>query len=123
MNLPDITLLFQILHFIIAYVILRKFVFGPALILLEQGESDKNNLQQKVDNNRVALQELAGQQRQRWKMIQQSLMNMIPGLSGKQGQKASGAFQPVDIVDVQIPEQSKKNIRDLLTKELSDVKL
>jgi|GEM_PF-1293985 len=123
MNLPDVTLLFQMLHFLVAYAILRRFIFAPALILLEQNEQHKNQLLKNVDTTMAEQKELIGQQRQRWKTMQQTLTSMIPRFNAKNDVDAIRISTSIELSDVKLSEQEKQNIQKMLHDELSDVEL
>lgn len=123
MNLPDVTLIFQMLHFLVAYAILRRFVFAPALILLEQSEQHKNQLLKNVDTTMAEQKELTGQQRQRWKTMQQTLTSMIPRFNAKNDVDVVRISTPIELSDVKLSEQEKQNIQKMLHDELSDVEL
>lgn len=121
MNLPDVTLFFQMLHFIIAYTILRKFVFAPALTLIEQDEQHKNKLLKNVDTALTEQKELIVTQRQRWQTMQQALISMIPRFTIKDNVDGLQASAPVELADVTLSQQQKLNIKKMLYDKLSDV--
>jgi len=123
MNLPDVTLIFQMLHFLVAYAILRKFVFAPALMLIEKDEQQKNQLHKNVETTLAEQKELVVQQRQRWKAMQQTLTSMIPRLSGHNDVNAVRLSAPVELSDVKLSEKQKQNIQKMLHDKLSDVDL
>jgi len=123
MNLPDVTLIFQMLHFLVAYTILRRFVFAPALALIEQNEEYKDQLLKNVDTTMAEQKELVGQQRQSWKMIQHALISMIPRFNAKNDVDVVRISTPIELSDVKLSEQQKQNIQKMLHDELSDVEL
>lgn len=48
MSLLDATLLFQIVHFLIAFFFLRLFLFKPAVVCVQQEESERQHLEDEV---------------------------------------------------------------------------
>ncbi len=123
MNLPDVTLMFQMLHFMVAYAILRKFVFAPALMLLEHDEQQKNQLQKNVETARAEQKDLVEQQGQRWKAMQQKLTSMVPQLNAHRDVNAVRLSAPIEISDIKLSEKQKQNIQKMLHDKLSDVDL
>lgn len=120
MNLPDITLFFQMIHFAVAYVVLRRFVFAPALIIIETNEERMGQLQKRVDMARSDHQGLQEQQRQRWRFIQQSLSAMIPKFNDKSCLNSAKLSTPVQLDGVTLPEEQRQSIKKMLHDELLD---
>lgn len=120
MNLPDITLFFQMVHFIVAYTILRRFVFAPALTIIEASENRMGQLQKRVDLAHDDHQGLLQQQRQRWRFIQQSLCDMIPKINEKVCVNSAKVSAPVQLGNVTISGEQKKSIKQMLHDELLD---
>jgi len=121
MNLPDVTLFFQMIHFVVAYAILRRFIFAPALVIIEAGEQRVDQLQKRVDGVRLDHQELQQQQRQRWRFIQLSLCDMIPKINEKICVNAAKVSSPVQQVGRVLSEEQKQAIKQMLHDELLDV--
>jgi hypothetical protein len=84
MNLPDITLLFQIIHFGIAYYILKRLVFVPAYNLLERQAIAEQLVQDKVKAAKKLYDDLSEKRISQFLFIQKSLTGMLPTLSHKQ---------------------------------------
>lgn len=122
MNLPDVTLFFQMIHFFIAYRVLRRFVFAPALTIIEAGELRKDQLQKRVDMARENHLELQHQQRQKWRFIQRSLSDMIPKINEKKCVNQTKISEPVPLTERVLSSQQKQEIRQMLHDELLDVR-
>jgi hypothetical protein len=123
MNLPDITLFFQMLHFMVAYIILRKLVFAPALIIIEGNERRQNQLLTKIDGIKLEQYNLVQQCQQRWKFIQLSLIGMVPKLAEKVCVNPVQISKSIEHKEVKLTVDEKNNIKNMLEKELSDVEL
>lgn len=121
MNLPDVTLFFQMVHFIIAYAILRRFVFAPTLRIIEAGENRIEQLQKKVELASKDHQGLLQQQRQKWRFIQQSLRDMVPKINEKLCINSAKVSTPVRLDNATISGEQKKAIKNMLYDELLDV--
>ena len=48
MIVPDLTLVLQIINFCIAYLIMQKFVFAPALKIIQAQDHYQKSLEQKL---------------------------------------------------------------------------
>jgi hypothetical protein len=122
MKLPDITLLFQIFHFVIAYWILRRYIFSPALIILNQQQDEEFRMKVKLDQARHRYETLLTQKSQKWNFIQQSLLRMIPKfleqsapLSGVKPSETNNEMQPLN-------QQERQRIKDRLRDEVIEIK-
>src|SRR5260370_37150599 len=79
MDLPNVTLFFQIGNFCVAYFILRTCIFAPALKILVAQQSRIDGLHKKIDGTRSDQERLEAQQKTRWNLMKESLCKMIPG--------------------------------------------
>lgn len=122
MNLPDVTLLFQMVHFAVVYVILRKFVFVPSLRIIEQQEKQEGELQGKVDASHQKYQEVATKKQQRLQHLKKSLIALVPKQANIDA-VASETVKPLEAVISPLREEHKAKVSQLLIQELSDVEL
>lgn len=120
MNLPDVTLFFQMIHFWIAYIILRRFVFAPALTIIESGEQRIDQLQKRVDIARDDQLQLQQQHRQRWRFIQLSLCDMVPKIHEKKCVNSVKVSAPVSLDNVTLSSEQKQAVKQMLHDELLD---
>ncbi len=120
MKLPDITLIFQMIHFLIAYMIMRRFVFTPSLLILEENEAKNQRYNQKIHEARTQFHGIVQQQHQRWHFIKQSLMDMAPVVGIKKcfnGFKVSSA---VEVEQSKLTLQEQESLKKTLHKKLLD---
>lgn len=122
MNLPDITLLFQMLHFYVAYKILKYFVFAPALRIINQDIAQQQTLENKITQAHTQHATLLEKCNQRWKFIQESLRNNMPSLPAKM------CFDHTKIAQKPTPQtiltkQQQDDIKKMLKQKLSDVEV
>jgi len=120
MKLPDITLIFQMVHFFIAYMILRRFIFAPSLLILEENEEKNQRYNQKIHEARTQFNNTVAQQHQRWHFIKQSLMDMSPVVGIKKcftGFKVSSA---VEVKKTKLTSQEQQDLKKVLHKKLLD---
>ena len=122
MELPNITLLFQIANFTVAYWLLRKFVCAPALQILVSKESYQHNLEQKIVMVQATHQDCVEQKRARWIFMKKSLSELTPNLKSICIDKKE-LLQAVRIEAVSLSAQQRHEVLDLLRLKLSDVKL
>jgi hypothetical protein len=121
MKLPDITLFFQMANFILAYWALRRFIFAPALIIIENQEQKNQFLTAKVQNARTQLKENLEQQQQRWSFIRQSLMSMAPCVNLQRCLCKFKVTSSIEVTKTQISEVEKDSIQKMLNEKLLDV--
>jgi hypothetical protein len=81
MNLPDVTLILQMIHFLIAYAVMYKFVFTPALVLLLQKQKSKKDLERSIESLHVQKTELIKKRTLGWAAMKERMTNLVPKLS------------------------------------------
>lgn len=121
MKLPDITLFFQMAHFLVAYWALRKFIFAPALEIIQDQEQKNKALSDKVHSARVDLQSNVEQQQHRWSFIRQSLIQMTPSVNLSKCLPKLKVTAPVKVSNVKISESEKSSIQKVLHDKLLDI--
>ena len=122
MNLPDVTLLLQIINFTIAYTVMRKFVFVPVLNILLAQDLYKKTLEKNIDAEKIEQQNVQNQQRSRWQSAKESLYQLIPNVSFMTFFEKS--FKKLSKIEPKILSVSdKKLLVEKLSKQLSDVQL
>lgn len=122
MNLPDVTLLLQIANFTIAYVVMRKLIFAPALKILETQDFYKKSLQQKIEVAKSEQHNVILQQKTSWQQAKQSLYGLIPKLSRICVTNVT-VSESASKETVQLSAEEKKVLVEKLCDQLSDVKL
>lgn len=122
MNLPDITLFFQMIHFLIAYAILRHFIFKPSLVILEEDEAKNQRYNQKLHEARTQFHGFVEQQNQRWHFIRKSLMDMSPVVGIKKCFSGFKLSSPVQIEKSSLTTDEQQSIKKALHKKLLDFK-
>ncbi|MBP6892402.1 hypothetical protein KBB68_02365 [Candidatus Babeliales bacterium] len=122
MNLPDVTLLLQIINFTIAYVMMRKLIFAPALKILEKQDFYKKSLQKNIEIAKSKEQNVMLQQKTSWQQAKQSLYQLIPKLSQISVINVS-VSESVSKKSVPLSLNEKKVLVEKLCDQLSDVKL
>lgn len=121
MKLPDITLFFQMAHFLFAYWALRRFIFAPALAIIQAQEQKDKALSDKVYNARTVLKNNVEQQQQRWNFIRQSLIKMTPSVTIQKCLSKFKVTAPVEVAKVKISETEKDSIQKMLHDKLMDI--
>ena len=74
----NLTLLIQVCHFFVAYLILKYLFFTPSLRVVIEEQSYKDALTRKRDDARVALQEMQHYAHNRWHHSRKELGESIP---------------------------------------------
>lgn len=120
MNLPDVTLIFQMFHFLIAYMILKRFVFTPSLVILEEQESRNQRYNQRIHEARTQFNGFVAQQHQRWHFIRQSLMEMSPVVGVKKCLTEFKVSSPVEVEKTKLTVQEQEALKKVLHKKLLD---
>jgi len=123
MDLPNVTLFFQIGNFYVAYFVLRKYMFAPALKILVAEQSRIDGLNKKIDVIAAQQQQLLTQQKTRWNLMKESLRKKIPSFSLSSCSIDQTLPEPLKIQDVKLSDQQKKAVQNMLQDELLDVKL
>lgn len=121
MNLPDITLVFQMIHFWVAYEILKRLVFIPALSILNRDMLVKQQLQGQINQQHQRHLELIEQHTSRWNQIKSTLYSMIPQFNEKLCIKDMQITAPVQVEITKLSNDQKKSIQSMLEKELLDI--
>jgi hypothetical protein len=121
MKLPDITLIFQMIHFLIAYMILKRFVFTPSLMILEANEARNQRYNQRIHEARMQFNGFVEQQHQRWHFIRQSLMEMSPVVGIKKCFTGFKVSSPVEVEKTKLTVQEQENLKKVLHKKLLDL--
>jgi hypothetical protein len=120
MILPDFTLVLQIIHFYVAYLIMSKLVFAPALKIIETQDSYKKSLEQKIESVKALQVQVSQEQYSRWRAARESLQAFIPKLSQFCFKKETSATQP--LVQPPFSLVEKETLIEKLCQQLSDVK-
>jgi hypothetical protein len=128
MDLPNLTLFVQMGNFVVAYLVLRRYVFVPAYNIILAQQSRLESLNQKIDTAYVQQQQIVHQQKNRRAFMKDSLKQAIPDFSVKLCQSdlpqgSTSLMQPVEAKDVMLSDQQKKELSVMLQDALSDVKL
>lgn len=121
MNLPDFTLVFQIINFYVAYAIMRKFVFTPALKILEVQDSCKKSLEQSIESVKAVKNQVILQQKSRWNASKEVLYSFMPKLSTACLNR-NKLIDDASLHHVQLSEIEQKSLVEKLCSQLSDVK-
>ena len=121
MNLPDITLIIQMFNFMIAFFVLRKFIFAPAFLILENKKIVNLQLQNKITTTEEKYRSLLVQQTQRWRFIQKSLIDMMPDGYQKICFRTLKLSTPIDVHDSKLSDKDKEDVENMLIKNLSDI--
>lgn len=74
------TLLVQIIHFLIAYFILRTLFFGPALRELDSEKQERLVLENDIQGVRLALERKQSTRDAQWREVQQFYVRNRPAL-------------------------------------------
>lgn len=121
MELPNITLIFQIVNFYVAYRILYYFVFAPALKILIVQDQYKKTVEQKIVMTKNEHVRIVQSQHTRWKAMKDSLYNLIPS-SMLTCTLTQHVFKQKQLDLVTLSEKQKAAINSLIRDELLDVK-
>lgn len=122
MDLPNITLFFQMANFAVAYFLLRKFVCTPALQIIVSKESYQQNLEQKIATVQATHHDCVEEKQARWIFMRKSLSDMTPNLkSACTSQKA--LLQPTQVDILTLSAQQRQEVVNVLRSKLSDVKV
>lgn len=108
------------IHFAIAYWIMRKLVFEPALKIILAQESDQKNLDQKIMLAQQAEQESIKQKHAGWNFMKESLNGLIPKLATTI-RFAKTTSQPLDVQPTKLSSEQKQKLTNLLHDELVDI--
>lgn len=121
MKLPDITIFFQIIHFLFAYWVLRRFIFAPALVIIQDQDQRKKYLDDKLQRARTDLKNNVDQQHHRWSFIRQSLLKMAPSVNLKRALFKSKVTNSQESSKVHNFGSEKNSIQKVLQDKLLDI--
>jgi hypothetical protein len=118
MDLPNITLLFQMVHFVIAYIILYRLVFAPALAICVTQAAYKNNLEQKIVSLQSEHQEIKARAQSQWSLIRKKLFTLVPvcWMSCMVKKQPTPALEPMNLA-----ESEKQKMVNMIKDKLADV--
>lgn len=123
MNAPNITLIFQALHFFIAYLVLRRFVFAPALQILQKQESEKLLLQKEIQETADQKNKISQDIQSRWASMKTSLYTLIPSLSIKQFEMKSFVdHKKVLEENNTLSDSQRKKVKETVRASVTEVK-
>ena len=121
MDLPNLTLVVQIFNFFIAYWLLRKYIFEPALHIIIAQDTRIEGLNKKIDVAYVQQQQILVQQKTQWSFIKSSLLKLIPNLSKKLCATRDRTIE-LKVDTLSLSEEEKQAIQKLLHDEMVGVK-
>ena len=121
MKLPDITLFFQIINFLLAYWVLRRFIFVPALKLIHTQERTNHLLNDKVATARVDLENNLEQKNKRWSFIKKSLIDMAPVVNLQKCLIKIKVMSPVKFSKIKVSDKERKTVQKMLHDKLLDI--
>ena len=121
MKLPDITIFFQIIHFLFAYWALRRFIFAPALEIIQDQEQRAKSLGDKLERARDDFKNNVEQQHHRWNFIRQSLLKMAPSVNLKKALFKTQIKTSQEDSKIQDLESQKPLIQKVLHDKLLDI--
>jgi hypothetical protein len=75
---PNITLFIQMFHFWVAFFILKKLVWQPALVYLEKQEAEQQELESMLVDQRKAIAENEHRREKLWQDARQQFLCNIP---------------------------------------------
>jgi F0F1-type ATP synthase membrane subunit b/b' len=111
----NITLIFQIFHFLIAYVLLRTFLWKPVIALINQQDKERGALEKELaQEQQVVAQKVFALDRM-WEEAHKSFLVHIP-----QGVRI-GAVRKEEEYEVIEPHISSKMVDDLADKIIKKV--
>jgi hypothetical protein len=121
MNLPDFTLILQIINFYVAYAVMRKLVFTPALKIIEVQDSYQQSLERNIENAKSVKIQVTLQQKSRWNASKDMLYSLLPKLSQVCLSRNKSIDDP-SLHQLQLSEVEQKSLVEKLCNQLSDVK-
>lgn len=118
MQLPNITLVLQLLHFGIVYIVLRRLVFGPVLKIIVVQAAYENKIQTNIQTWQSEYESIVARAQAQWTSMKYHLIKMIPFT-----QKSSSVLTThvVRLSDQQLSEQQKQKMSDMIENSLSDI--
>ena len=111
----NITLIFQIFHFLIAYVLLRKFLWKPVIALIDQQDKKRAVLEKDLEQQQQIVEQKVFSLDRMWKEAHKSFLVHIP-----QGIR-SGAVRKEEEYEVIEPHVSSRMVDDLAHKIVEKV--
>ena len=121
MNAPDITLLIQVLHFIVAYTVLRKCVFAPALKILNKQEKDKAALRSSIEETGLVKDDALKKLHGRWHYIKQSLYKLMPFVRVKHLTSSKDTHQQQEPTQQKLSTSERASLKKIITSTVSEV--
>ncbi|MGE0009877.1 MAG: hypothetical protein AB7F19_04985 [Candidatus Babeliales bacterium] len=70
----------QIIHFLIAYVIIERWLFRPVVQEIQRDHEEKKQLKEKLDAQTLAVKQLEASQRQVWLSAHERFSTIEPSL-------------------------------------------
>lgn len=122
MDLPNLTLFVQMVHFIIAYYVLRRYVFAPGLevVLVEQSRMQK--LLSAIQNGKNQKEETVLRQKIRLSFIRNALFNIMPNRIVTVFDLKDKSIESVKAEEMKFSQSDKNDVRDRIYSDLLGVK-
>lgn len=121
MNAPDITLLIQVFHFIVAYTVLRKCIFTPALKILNKQEKDKQTLHASIEETALVKDNALKDLHSRWDHMKQSLYRLMPFVRVKHLAATQEVKQQKEMHQPALSVDERKSLKKVITNAVSEV--
>ncbi|HZW61696.1 MAG TPA: hypothetical protein VFF04_05725 [Candidatus Babeliales bacterium] len=123
MSMLNSTLIVQGINFLIAYILLRKLLFRPAVSLVMQEQSHISSLESSIDSRKAAIAEQEQEKLRRWKAFQQLFKNKIPSYQ-KQFEVGKMALPPIQyhVLKQEQAQTLSKDVADALVAQVNHVR-
>ena len=122
MKSPDVTLLIQVVNFLIVYFVLRRYIFIPASKILEDQEFKDYELQQFIKESLIKKDNATHQMNLRLLEMKQQLKELIPVKYQESLNNYNGQQQDVN-AQILLSQEYRQKIKKLISDSLSEVKL
>jgi len=103
----NITLVFQVINFLIAYALLRKFLWKPVILYIDEQDKKQAQLEKDLDKERQIVEQKIFSLDQMWQRARSSFLVHVPSIV------RAGAVRKEEEYDVIEPKVSPEMVRAL----------
>lgn len=79
----NLTLLIQVINFIIAYIILRFLFFRPVVAVIKREDQEKDSLLDTIEQRRIMLQDREKERQELWRQCQYYFIEHAPQMPSR----------------------------------------
>lgn len=116
---PNSTIFVQMIHFLVACIVLRVFLWRPVIVIIQQEEEQKRTLENEYQKQRALIEHKEQELKQVWFHAREAFLVTIPQSTDRRFDKLI-ALKKFTVHTPQVSEQQMQVLVDTITKKVCE---